>query len=724
MSLKKVETSPEKWAKWSNTAGGIGKLSAENLDNVSDKICDASRSEINETVDPSSTSRNTEGNSVTSNVKKNFVRMSIVEKLEQKIQGIKDIQGEENGEKSDSFVTEVVGNEIIDGSAESDSHGSISETVDNDKTKIADSSCKDYFVNAENAAESVDSENIVAQTVLEMTDTNTKDNIPSKEKSNTTISTNIKPNTLLSACPSEPSNQMVSERKRDLFQEKLKLTIENCKEKVGATDVSEDQAKADESTDPDTMDTDEEMEPLKLDLDQTLDGGDEEMETEDSSSQIFSESSLADESIEGASLDNAGIVNERVVQNNDDASKAEIVQNNDEASKAETSDNNNHTVKSGNDDAYVLSSDDSPDKIPAQKTVDQSSKEVIDVSDSGTEDCCRIEEKSKTRNNLEAEQELIEKELKIFDEVKMDTSVISEQKKELQDANILERNTNLEADKSSTGSKETSNGGKTSDNEISKNASQENNQILNEETTEKVFKTSTKSIIPDSDITMKNMKNVPIRTNVAEVVISEDDSDIERLVIDLDSEKEYPSKFSGEVRNTSGFKHGPSPLVSPSSSKSDTTLTNNQSATKTLNSESDSVKGRNASVSDISKAKTITTITKDSKADSQKGNGVTDDHIVNQKKGSEKTAKATEGVNTALSKSLTPEITKTPAPVVLLDLDSKTSRIKYEYFIQSPRNPTVNIIFSSTGGRPASLCHGPLSVCVNFFFKRLLLWNY
>ena len=37
-------------------------------------------------------------------------------------------------------------------------------------------------------------------------------------------------------------------------------------------------------------------------------------------------------------------------------------------------------------------------------------------------------------------------------------------------------------------------------------------------------------------------------------------------------------------------------------------------------------------------------------------------------------------------------------------------------------------IFSSTGHRPASLCHGPLSVvrasvhpCVNFFFKHLLL---
>ena len=40
-------------------------------------------------------------------------------------------------------------------------------------------------------------------------------------------------------------------------------------------------------------------------------------------------------------------------------------------------------------------------------------------------------------------------------------------------------------------------------------------------------------------------------------------------------------------------------------------------------------------------------------------------------------------------------------------------------------------IFSSTGHRPASLCHGPLSVVrasirpyVNFFFKHLLLWNY
>ena len=38
------------------------------------------------------------------------------------------------------------------------------------------------------------------------------------------------------------------------------------------------------------------------------------------------------------------------------------------------------------------------------------------------------------------------------------------------------------------------------------------------------------------------------------------------------------------------------------------------------------------------------------------------------------------------------------------------------------------LIFSSTGRRPASLCHGLLSVavrpCVNFFFKHLLLWNY
>ena len=46
-------------------------------------------------------------------------------------------------------------------------------------------------------------------------------------------------------------------------------------------------------------------------------------------------------------------------------------------------------------------------------------------------------------------------------------------------------------------------------------------------------------------------------------------------------------------------------------------------------------------------------------------------------------------------------------------------------------------VFSSTGHRPASLCHGLLSVvclrpagrvsvrpCVNFFFKHLLLWNY
>ena len=44
-------------------------------------------------------------------------------------------------------------------------------------------------------------------------------------------------------------------------------------------------------------------------------------------------------------------------------------------------------------------------------------------------------------------------------------------------------------------------------------------------------------------------------------------------------------------------------------------------------------------------------------------------------------------------------------------------------------------IFSSTGRRPASLCHGPVSVvcpsvrasvrpCVNFFFKHLLRWNY
>ena len=40
------------------------------------------------------------------------------------------------------------------------------------------------------------------------------------------------------------------------------------------------------------------------------------------------------------------------------------------------------------------------------------------------------------------------------------------------------------------------------------------------------------------------------------------------------------------------------------------------------------------------------------------------------------------------------------------------------------------LVFSSTGRRPASLCHGLWSVhasvcpCVNFFFKHLLLWNY
>ena len=40
----------------------------------------------------------------------------------------------------------------------------------------------------------------------------------------------------------------------------------------------------------------------------------------------------------------------------------------------------------------------------------------------------------------------------------------------------------------------------------------------------------------------------------------------------------------------------------------------------------------------------------------------------------------------------------------------------------------TGLILSSTGRRPASLCHGPLSVvrqcvrpCVNFFFKHLLL---
>ena len=39
----------------------------------------------------------------------------------------------------------------------------------------------------------------------------------------------------------------------------------------------------------------------------------------------------------------------------------------------------------------------------------------------------------------------------------------------------------------------------------------------------------------------------------------------------------------------------------------------------------------------------------------------------------------------------------------------------------------LTAIFSSTGHRPASLCHGPLSVVrpsVNFFFKHLLRWNY
>ena len=51
------------------------------------------------------------------------------------------------------------------------------------------------------------------------------------------------------------------------------------------------------------------------------------------------------------------------------------------------------------------------------------------------------------------------------------------------------------------------------------------------------------------------------------------------------------------------------------------------------------------------------------------------------------------------------------------------------------RTCVLQAIFSSTGHRPASLCHGPLSVvracvrpsvrpCVNFFFKHLLRWNY
>ena len=48
-----------------------------------------------------------------------------------------------------------------------------------------------------------------------------------------------------------------------------------------------------------------------------------------------------------------------------------------------------------------------------------------------------------------------------------------------------------------------------------------------------------------------------------------------------------------------------------------------------------------------------------------------------------------------------------------------------------PAFSPFHTIFSSTGHRPASLCHDLLSVlrpcvrsCVNFFFKHLLLWNY
>ena len=62
-----------------------------------------------------------------------------------------------------------------------------------------------------------------------------------------------------------------------------------------------------------------------------------------------------------------------------------------------------------------------------------------------------------------------------------------------------------------------------------------------------------------------------------------------------------------------------------------------------------------------------------------------------------------------------------------------------DWFLLTPCQVIIRhkfgVVFSSTGHRPASSCHGPLSVvrpsvspcvrpCVNFFFKHLLLWNY
>ena len=61
----------------------------------------------------------------------------------------------------------------------------------------------------------------------------------------------------------------------------------------------------------------------------------------------------------------------------------------------------------------------------------------------------------------------------------------------------------------------------------------------------------------------------------------------------------------------------------------------------------------------------------------------------------------------------------------------KNARLPYVLFIVFL---VLKLIFSSTGHRPGSLCHGPLSVrpsvhpsirlCVNFFLKHLPLWNY
>ena len=73
--------------------------------------------------------------------------------------------------------------------------------------------------------------------------------------------------------------------------------------------------------------------------------------------------------------------------------------------------------------------------------------------------------------------------------------------------------------------------------------------------------------------------------------------------------------------------------------------------------------------------------------------------------------------------------------ISLLLLKIFTWNSEYVFTIQSAihtiKGDYSKCIFISTGRRPASLCHGPLSVVrlavcpsVNFFFKHLFLWNY